>query len=61
MIAIDRVPERLRLAKEKSQAETINYDKVDKVRGMTVTITTTATTNEHARALLAEMGMPFRK
>ena len=39
----------------------INYDKVDKVRGMTVTITTTAKTNEHARALLAEMGMPFRK
>lgn len=39
----------------------INYDKVDKVRGMTVTIATTAKTNEHARALLAEMGMPFRK
>ena len=39
----------------------INYDKVDKVRGMTVTITTTANTNEHARALLAELGMPFRK
>ena len=39
----------------------INYDKVDKIRGMTVTITTTAKTNEHARALLAEMGMPFRK
>jgi len=34
---------------------------VDKVRGMTVTITTTAKTNEHARALLAELGMPFRK
>ncbi|MFZ9595066.1 MAG: 50S ribosomal protein L5 [Bdellovibrionia bacterium] len=39
----------------------INYDKVDKIRGMTVTITTTAKTNEHARALLAELGMPFRK
>lgn len=39
----------------------INYDKVDKVRGMTVTITTTAKTNEHARALLNELGMPFRK
>ena len=39
----------------------INYDKVDKVRGFTVTIETTATTNEHARALLAELGMPFRK
>jgi len=39
----------------------INYDRVDKVRGMTITITTTAKTNEHARALLTEMGMPFRK
>ena len=39
----------------------INYDKVDKVRGMTVTIETTANTNEHARALLTELGMPFRK
>ncbi len=39
----------------------INYDKVDKIRGMTVTITTSAKSNEHARALLAELGMPFRK
>lgn len=39
----------------------INYDRVDKVRGMTITITTTAKTNEHARALLTELGMPFRK
>lgn len=39
----------------------INYDKVEKVRGMTVTITTTAKTNEHARSLLNELGMPFRK
>lgn len=39
----------------------INYDKVDKVRGLTVTIETSAKTNEHARALLTELGMPFRK
>jgi large subunit ribosomal protein L5 len=39
----------------------INYDRVDKVRGMTITITTSAKTNEHARALLVELGMPFRK
>ena len=39
----------------------INYDKVVKVRGMTVTIETTAHKNEHARALLTELGMPFRK
>ena len=39
----------------------INYDKIDKVRGMTITIETTAKNNEHARTLLTEMGMPFRK
>jgi large subunit ribosomal protein L5 len=39
----------------------INYDKVDKIKGMTITIETTANTNEHARALLNELGMPFRK
>jgi large subunit ribosomal protein L5 len=39
----------------------INYDKIDKIRGMNVTIATSARTNEQARALLAELGMPFRK
>jgi large subunit ribosomal protein L5 len=39
----------------------IQYDKIDKVRGMAVTITTTATTDEEARRLLALMGMPFRQ
>jgi large subunit ribosomal protein L5 len=39
----------------------INYDRIDKIRGMNITIATTAKNNEHARALLAEMGMPFRK
>lgn len=39
----------------------IDYDKIDKVRGMTVSITTTAKTDEEARQLLAELGMPFRK
>lgn len=39
----------------------IDYDKVNKVRGMDIVIITTAKTNEEARALLAEMGMPFKK
>ncbi len=39
----------------------IDYDKIDKVRGMTISITTTARTDDEARQLLAEMGMPFRK
>lgn len=39
----------------------INYDKVNKVRGMDIVIVTTAKTNEEAKALLEEMGMPFKK
>ena len=39
----------------------IDYDKVDKVRGLQVTIVTTATTDEEGRTLLELMGMPFRK
>ncbi|MEW6049611.1 MAG: 50S ribosomal protein L5 [Candidatus Zixiibacteriota bacterium] len=39
----------------------IDYDKIDKIRGMTICITTTARTDDEARQLLAEMGMPFRK
>ncbi|MCF8565997.1 50S ribosomal protein L5 [Alicyclobacillus tolerans] len=38
----------------------IDYDKVDKVRGMEVVVVTTANTDEEARELLAQMGMPFR-
>jgi len=39
----------------------IEYDKVDKVRGMEITIVTTAPTDEQAAALLQLLGMPFRK
>ncbi|KIL39756.1 50S ribosomal protein L5 [Gordoniibacillus kamchatkensis] len=39
----------------------IEYDKVDKVRGMDVVIVTTARTDEEARELLAQLGMPFSK
>jgi len=39
----------------------IDYDKVDKVRGMDITICTTANTNDEGRALLKEFSMPFRK
>ena len=39
----------------------INYDKVDKVRGMEVTIVTTAETDEEGRHLLDLLGMPFRE
>jgi len=38
----------------------IDYDKVDKVKGLNVTITTTARTDEEGRALLRHLGMPFR-
>ncbi len=39
----------------------INYDKVNKLRGMDIVIVTTANTNEEAKVLLTEMGMPFKK
>ncbi len=39
----------------------INYDKISKVHGLSVTITTTAKTDEEAKALLTAFGMPFRK
>ena len=39
----------------------IDYDKVNKVRGMDVVIVTTAKTDEEAKELLTEFGMPFQK
>ena len=39
----------------------IDYTKVDQVRGMNVTICTSAGTDDDARALLEAFGMPFRK
>jgi len=37
----------------------IDYDEIDKVRGLDVTITTSAESDEHALALLRELGLPF--
>ncbi len=39
----------------------IEYDKIDKLRGMNITIATNAKTDEEAKALLKHMGMPFKK
>ncbi len=39
----------------------VEYDKIDKIRGMDVVVVTTANTDEEARALLTELGMPFRQ
>ncbi len=38
----------------------ISFDKIDAIRGMDITIVTSARTDEEGRALLKEMGMPFR-
>lgn len=38
----------------------INFDKVDKIKGMNITMVTTAKTNEEAKELLGALGMPFR-
>jgi large subunit ribosomal protein L5 len=39
----------------------INYDKIDKIRGMGISFVTTATNNEEGRELLRQFGMPFRE
>lgn len=39
----------------------VDYDLVDKVRGMDIVIVTTANTDEESRELLAQLGMPFQK
>ncbi len=46
--------------KEQTIFPEIDYDRIDKVRGLNVTITTTAGTDEEARELLRHLGMPFR-
>jgi large subunit ribosomal protein L5 len=38
----------------------VNYDKIDRIKGMNVTLVTTAETDEQGRALLKSLGMPFR-
>lgn len=47
--------------KEQLMFPEIQYDKVDKIRGMDIIIVTTAKTDEEARELLRLFGMPFRK
>ena len=39
----------------------IDYDKIDKIKGMNITIVTTARTDDEARTLLTLMGMPFKR
>jgi len=39
----------------------IDYDKIDKIQGMNITICTTARTDEEGRCLLTQMGLPLRK
>ena len=39
----------------------IDYDKIDKIKGMNITIVTTAKSDDEARTLLALMGMPFKQ
>jgi len=39
----------------------IDYDKIDKIKGMNITIVTTARTDDEARTLLSLMGMPFKQ
>ena len=47
--------------KEQDIFPEISYDKMDKVRGMNISIVTTAKTDSEGKSLLAKMGVPFRK
>ncbi len=47
--------------KEQLMFPEIQYDKIDKIRGMDIVFVTTANTDEEARELLRLFGMPFRK
>ncbi len=47
--------------KEQTLFPEIDYEKVDKLRGMEITIVTTAETDDQARTMLGLLGMPFRK
>ena len=47
--------------KEQTLFPEIDYEKVDKIRGMEITIVTTAQTDDQARVMLSLLGMPFRK
>ncbi len=47
--------------KEQTVFPEIDYDKIDMIRGLNITIVTTAKTDEECRALLQELGMPFQK
>jgi len=47
--------------KEQLMFPEIDYDKIDKIRGMDIIIVTTAQSDEEAKKLLELMGMPFRK
>jgi len=45
---------------EQSMFHEINQDSIDRVRGMDITVVTTATTDDEGRALLRALGFPFR-
>lgn len=47
--------------REQSIFPEIDYDKIDKLRGLNITIVTTASTDDEGRALLKHLGMPFRR
>jgi large subunit ribosomal protein L5 len=47
--------------KEQTVFPEIDYDKIDKIRGLNITIVTTADTDEEGRELLRLFGMPFKK
>src|SRR5256885_921815 len=56
-----RVPRIAKVVVNIGIGEEIDYDKIDKLRGLEVSIVTTARSDDEARSLLTRLGMPFRK
>ena len=56
----DRIDVPHSFVKEQIIFPEINYDKIDKIKGLNISIVTTARTDEEGRALLRYLGMPFR-
>ena len=58
---LDEAVNELTLIKEQLIFPEINFDKVNKLRGMDIVFVTTAKSDEEGRELLAQLGMPFKK
>ena len=60
-LAAWKIREGMPLVKEQLIFPEVDYEKIDRIRGMDIIVVTTAKTDEEARELLRQFGMPFKK